>query len=620
MSKKTYQFQAEMEQLLELLAHSLYTNKEIFLRELISNASDTLNKIRFLSLTNSEVLGKQTDLKIEIEVDEKKKTISIEDNGMGMTEKELQENIGTIAKSGTMSFLKKLKKDQSLEQIGKFGVGFYSVFMVTEKVVVETKNYKTKQAYRWISEGKNSFTVEPIEKKTRGTKISFVLKKEEEDFANIHRIENIVKRYSNFVSFPILVNKSQKNEPTAIWRKPKSEIKKEEYKEFFQHLSHNTKEPLFTLHYAVEAPVQFQALLFASSEKEQNPFHPEHQDLNRLHLYIKRVFIQDDCKGLTPKWLRFLYGVVDTEDLPLNVSREVTQNSPVITKISQLLTKKIISEFQKIHKADKEKFHTLWENFGMFIKEGIYGDYENKEKLLEIYYLHSSKSPDKLISLNEIVQRKKPETKEIYYIHGKNKTIIEANPNTEYFAKQDIEILYLYEEVDEVVLPAVGEYQGVQFLPIDRAKLEENKKEGKKDAVSSKEEKFLLYLKDILADKVSDVLASQRLVQSPCSLVAAKDSMNPSMERMMQMMQKDFEKPKKILEVNLENPLIKQLQAIRDVRPQDALVKDIIHQLYDNAKLLEDSLEQAESMVPRLQKMMLDYAKSYLKKVKESSV
>lgn len=630
MSKKTYQFQAEMEQLLELLAHSLYTNKEIFLRELISNASDTLNKIRFLSLTDSKVLGEQSDLKIEIEVDEKKKTISVEDNGMGMTEKELQENIGTIANSGTKSFLSKLKKDQNLEQIGKFGVGFYSVFMVTEQVIVETQNYHTKKSLRWISEGKSNFTIEPTNKKTRGTKVSFQLKDSEQDFASVLRIENIVKKYSHFVSFPIFVNKVQKNEPTAIWRKQKSEVKKDEYSDFFKHLSHSSNEPLMTIHYSIEAPVQFHLLLFASSDKEHNPFHPDNQDLNRLHLYIKRVFIQDNCKGLIPKWLRFLYGVVDTEDLPLNVSREVTQSSPVIAKISQLLTKKVISEFQKVHKSDKEKFYKLWENFGMFIKEGIYSDYENKEKLLDIYYLHSSKSPDKLVALSEVVQRKKPETKEIYYSCGKNQQAIEANPNTEYFLTKDIEILYLYEEVDEVVLPAIGEYQGVQFLPVDRANISEEKnnkdvkdakeqkeKEGEKLALSDKEKKFLTFFKDILSNKVSDVVASNRLVKAPCSLVASKDGMNPAMERMMQMMQKDFQTPQKILEVNLKNPLIQQLQGIREIYPQDDLVKDVLQQLYDNAKLLEDSLEQAGSMVPRLQKMMLNYTKSYLQGIKK---
>ena len=426
--KQTYQFKTEIEQLLDLLANALYTNKEIFLRELISNAADALNKIRFLSLTDSKILEDDTEFKIRIRFHEKEKTLEIEDNGVGMSEKELQENIGTIAKSGTLQFLKNIKKDQSLEQIGKFGVGFYSVFMVTDKVVVESKHYKNKSAYRWISEGKSNYTIEQIEKKTRGTKITFTLKKEEEEFANDLRLTHIIQKYSNFVPFPIELNGEKKNQPEAIWRKPKSALKETDYKQFFQQFSGAQGDPLLTIHYSVEAPVQFSALLFISKDKEINPFHPDNQELHRLHLYIKKVFIQDNCKGLVPQWMRFIHGVVDSEDLPLNISREVIQSSPVVAKISQLVTKKIISEFHKIAKSEKEKFAQLWENYGQFIKEGIYGDFENKDKLLKIYHIHSSKSPEKLVVLSEIIERRKEGAKEIYYIQGKNAAIIEAHP------------------------------------------------------------------------------------------------------------------------------------------------------------------------------------------------
>ena len=413
--KQTYQFKTEIEQLLDLLANALYTNKEIFLRELISNAADALNKIRFLSLTDSKILEDDTEFKIRIRFHEKEKTLEIEDNGVGMSEKELQENIGTIAKSGTLQFLKNIKKDQSLEQIGKFGVGFYSVFMVTDKVVVESKHYKNKSAYRWISEGKSNYTIEQIEKKTRGTKITFTLKKEEEEFANDLRLTHIIQKYSNFVPFPIELNGEKKNQPEAIWRKPKSALKETDYKQFFQQFSGAQGDPLLTIHYSVEAPVQFSALLFISKDKEINPFHPDNQELHRLHLYIKKVFIQDNCKGLVPQWMRFIHGVVDSEDLPLNISREVIQSSPVVAKISQLITKKIISEFHKIAKSEKEKFAQLWENYGQFIKEGIYGDFENKDKLLKIYHIHSSKSPEKLVVLSEIIERRKEAKRNLLY-------------------------------------------------------------------------------------------------------------------------------------------------------------------------------------------------------------
>ena len=622
--KQTYQFKTEIEQLLDLLANALYTNKEIFLRELISNAADALNKIRFLSLTDSKILEDDTEFKIRIRFNEKEKTLEIEDNGVGMSEKELQESIGTIAKSGTMQFLKNLKKDQNLEQIGKFGVGFYSVFMVTDKVVVESRQYKSKTACRWTSEGKSNYTIEQIEKKTRGTKIFFTLKKEEEEFANDFRLTHIIQKYSNFVPFPIELNGEKKNQPEAIWRKPKATLKEVDYKQFFQQLSGTQGEPLLTIHYSVEAPVQFNTLLFASKEKEVNPFHPDNQELHRLHLYIKKVFIQDDCKGLVPQWMRFIYGVVDSEDLALNISREVIQSSPIVAKISQLVVKKVIAEFQKIAKSEKEKFFQLWENFGQFFKEGIYGDFENKDKLLEIYHAHSSKSPEKLVALSEIIERRKKGTKEIYYIQGKNAPIIEAHPHVEYFLKNDIEILYLYQEIDEMIMPAIGSYKEVQLVPIDKAKLDEetetskekNSKE-KKQTTTDSEEKLLKRFKEILQDKVEDVIVSKRLIDSACTLVSSQNAMNPAMERMMQMTQKDFKKTKKILEINLKNPLIQKLEKIHSLNSKDEILKDVAEQLFDNSELIEEANEQISSMIPRINKMMLNNLDNHLKNTKK---
>lgn len=619
--KKTYQFKTEIEQLLDILANSLYTNKEIFLRELISNASDTLGKIKFLSLTDSKILAEDSELKISIKVDEKKKIFEIEDNGMGMSEKELQENIGTIAKSGTVNFLKGLKDKKAVEQIGKFGVGFYSVFMVTDEVIVETTSYKDKKSFRWISQGKNNYSIEPITKKTMGTKISFTFRKEQEDFANPLRISNIIQKYSNFVSFPITVNGEQKNQPEAIWRKSKTEIKEEEYTNFFKYLSNSQTEPLHRVHYNVEAPVQFNSLFFISKEKEVNPFHPDNQELNRLHLYIKKVFIQDNCKGLAPQWMRFIYGVVDIEDLPLNISREVTQDSPLVLKINRLLVKKVIAELKKIAKTDFKKFTQMWNNFGSFIKEGIYGDYENKEQLLNIYYCNTSKSPDKLIALSEIVENKAQDTKEIYYVYGKSKSIIEANPNIEYFLKKEIEILYLYTEVDEFILPVIGNYKEVSFLPIDRAKIEEDKQEKKPDdkLKEQKKDDFLIFVKELLKDKVADVVASKRLVGSPCTLVSSSDSMTESMEKMMQMMQKDFKTTKKVLEINLNNPLIKEISVIKKIHSQDPLLKDVVEQLYDNAKLVKDASEETNEMIARINRMMQIHLETHRQKIQNNN-
>ena len=496
--------------------------------------------------------------------------------------------------------------------------------MVTDKVVVESRQYKSKTACRWTSEGKSNYTIEQIEKKTRGTKIFFTLKKEEEEFANDFRLTHIIQKYSNFVPFPIELNGEKKNQPEAIWRKPKATLKEVDYKQFFQQLSGTQGEPLLTIHYSVEAPVQFNTLLFASKEKEVNPFHPDNQELHRLHLYIKKVFIQDDCKGLVPQWMRFIYGVVDSEDLALNISREVIQSSPIVAKISQLVVKKVIAEFQKIAKSEKEKFFQLWENFGQFFKEGIYGDFENKDKLLEIYHAHSSKSPEKLVALSEIIERRKKGTKEIYYIQGKNAPIIEAHPHVEYFLKNDIEILYLYQEIDEMIMPAIGSYKEVQLVPIDKAKLDEeteiskekNSKE-KKQTTTDSEEKLLKRFKEILQDKVEDVIVSKRLIDSACTLVSSQNAMNPAMERMMQMTQKDFKKTKKILEINLKNPLIQKLEKIHSLNSKDEILKDVAEQLFDNSELIEEANEQISSMIPRINKMMLNNLDNHLKNTKK---
>ena len=436
-------------------------------------------------------------------------------------------------------------------------------------------------------------------------------------------MENIIKKYSNFAPFPIELNGEKKNQPEAVWRKSKSALKETDYKQFFQQFSNTQGEPLLTIHYSVEAPVQFSALLFISKDKEINPFHPDNQELHRLHLYIKKVFIQDNCKGLVPQWMRFIHGVVDSEDLPLNISREVIQSSPVVAKISQLITKKIISEFHKIAKSEKEKFAQLWENYGQFIKEGIYGDFENKDKLLKIYHIHSSKSPEKLVVLSEIIERRKEGAKEIYYIQGKNAAIIEAHPNVEYFLKNDIEILYLYQEIDEIIMPAIGSYKEVQLVSIDKAKLDEETEvdkeknsKVKKQVPSESEEKLLKYLKEILKDKVEDVVVSKRLVDSPCTLVSPQNAMDPAMERMMQMTQKDFKKTKKVLEINLKNPLIQKLEKIHSSNSKDEILKDVAEQLFDNSELIEEASEQINSMIPRINRIMLENVDNYLKSKK----
>lgn len=620
--KKEYQFQAEMSQLLHLITHSLYTHREIFLRELISNASDALNKLHFLSLTDEKVLGEDGELKIEIKLDEEKKTFSISDNGIGMTEEELINNIGTIASSGTGKFFSKLTGDtkKDLELIGQFGVGFYAVFMVADEVTVDTRSYQSEQGYRWISSGSGSYTIEPIDKPDRGTSIAFTFKKDAEEFASKWRIESTIKKYSDFVAFPISLNEEKANKSTALWARPKNEIKDEEYNEFFKYIANSTEEPLSRMHLSVEAPVQFKAIMYIPQKPDRFLFTQELD--TRIHLYVKRVFIQNDCKELIPQWLRFVKGIVDSEDLDLNISREVTQKNVIMEKINKYLVRKLLGEFKDWAEKDKEKYEHFWSEFGTFIKEGIHMDFSNREKLIELYRCYSSYDPDKLTSLNDYVQRMQPDQEEIYYVYGKDKEAIENSPNLEYFKKNAIEVLYLYDEIDDFIMPSIGTYQEKVLVGIDKADLKLKKEgEDKEDASEKLDEKakkkLLGYFKDILGERVQDVIESERLVDSACTLVSPKDGMNANMERMMKMMDQNFKGSKKVMEVNTKNPLIQALSKIQQKFPQDPLLKDCIEQLFEGASLLEGSLESPSKMVPRSTAIMEKAASLYFESIKD---
>ncbi len=620
--KQEYKFQAEMSQLLHLITHSLYTHREIFLRELISNASDALNKLHFLSLTDSKVLGDDADLKIDIKLDEEKKTFTITDNGIGMTHDELINNIGTIASSGTGKFFDKLTGDSTkdLELIGQFGVGFYAVFMVADEVTVDTRSYQDEQGHRWVSQGTGSFTIEPLDMPKRGTTISFTFKEDANEFASKWRIESTIKKYSDFVAFPIELNEEKANKSTALWARPKEEVKDDEYNEFFKYIANANEDPKAHLHLSVEAPVQFKAIMFIPEKPDKFLFT---QDLDtRIHLYVKRVFIQNDCKELIPQWLRFVKGIVDSEDLDLNVSREVTQKNVIMEKINKYLVRKLLGEFKDWSEKDSEKYNTFWGDFGTFIKEGIHMDFANREKLIELYRAHSSNDPEKLTSLKGYVERMAPDQEEIYYVYGKDKQTIENSPNIEYFKKNNIEVLYLYEEIDDFIMPSIGTYQEKTLVGIDKADLklkDDRKEEDKKESDLSKsaKKKLLGYFKDILGDRVQDVIESKRLVDSACTLVAPKDGMNANMERMMKMMDQNFQASKKVMEVNLDNPLIQNLSKIQEKFPQDQMLKDCIEQLFEGASLLEGTLESPSKYVPRSTALMEKAAELYFKSLED---
>ncbi len=620
--KKEYQFQAEMSPLLNLITHSLYTHREIFLRELISNSSDALNKLHFLSLTDEKVLGDDGELKIDINLDEEKKTFSISDNGVGMTHDELISNIGTIASSGTGKFFDKLTGDKTkdLELIGQFGVGFYAVFMVAEEVTVDTRSYQEDQGYRWVSKGTGSYTIEPVDLPNRGTTISFSFKKEAEEFATKWRIESTIKKYSDFVAFPISLNNEKANKSTALWARSKDEIKEEEYNEFFKYIANSTEDPMSCLHLSVEAPVQFKSIMYIPKKPDRHLF--SHDLDTRIHLYVKRIFIQNDCKELIPQWLRFVKGIVDSEDLDLNISREVTQKNVIMEKINKYLVRKLLGEFTDWSEKDIEKYNSFWADFGSFIKEGIHMDFANREKLIELYRCYSSFNPEKLTSLKDYVERMPADQEEIYYVYGKDKDSIENSPNIEYFRKNNLEVLYLYDEIDDFIMPSIGTYKEKQLVGIDKAdlKLKEDKEKNendKKQPAKSAKKKLLGYFKDIIGDRVEDVVESKRLVDSACTLVASKDGMNANMERMMKMMDENFQASKKVMEVNFDNLLIQNLSQIQQKFPQDQLLKDCIEQLYEGATLLDGTLESPSKFVPRSTGIMEKAAELYLKTLEE---
>ena len=607
-SAEEYEYRAEMKQLLHLIVHSLYTHPEIFLRELISNASDALNKLRFRMLTDKNVLEPEAELKIQIELNSKKKFFSIEDTGIGMTKEDLIHEIGTVAKSGTLEFLQQLKQqdkpvDASL--IGQFGVGFYSVFMVTDEVTIETRHADPdSRGYRWVGRADGKFTIEEIDKPHRGTRIFFTLKDEYKEFAEEYKVKEIIRRYSNFVDFPIYVGKEQVNRMTALWQKPRNEIKEEELNEFYKFLTNDFEPPLGHLHISVEGTVNFKALLFIP---QTAPPHFMLEELEKsVHLYSNKIFIQENAKELLPEYLRFVRGVVDTEDLPLNVSREWTQSSPVMAKIRNVLTGKILSFLEDWAKNEPEKYRKFYENFGALFKTGINTDFTNRDRIIDLLRFESTKTQKgELTSLKEYVERMKTDQKEIYYLSGENPETVRRNPKLEYFRKNDIEVLLLTDPVDIFVVPSIGEYQKKPLKSIDKADLDLKEEKKDEEALPENLIKPLIELfKKTLGERVEDVVVSRRLVDSAVTLVGGKEALDTQMEKMMKMLDKNFSGSKKILEINPHHPLIKNLAGKLVGNGDDPLVRNCILQLYEGALLIEGNLESPTEFVQRMTEIM----------------
>jgi len=624
---KKYHFKAEVKQLLDILVHSLYTSREIFLRELISNSSDALDKLRFESSKGTKIVDNDLPLEIKIKFDEKKKILTIEDSGIGMTKDEIISNIGTIAKSGSAEFLKQLSesKQDANNIIGKFGVGFYSVFMVAEEVIIKSKSYqKDEPAIMWKSDGLGDYVIsEPEEKIKRGTTIEVHLKEDAKEFAEKYRLESIIKKYSNFIQFPILLEREKVNKVSAIWREPKSSVTKEQYNEFYKFLSFDSDEPLEIIHTSVDAPIQFSTLLF--TPKKSNEWFRFNRDDYGLDLYVRRVLIQHKNKDLLPEYLSFVVGVVDSEDLPLNISRETLQENIIFNKISASVTSQVLSHLQKVAKEKPDQYAKFWKEHGQIFKLG-YMDFTNADKYQSLLRFNSSASKDneELVSLDEYVKRMNKDQKEIYYAFGASRDALLLDPHLELFKSKGIEVLYLYDPVDEFVINAIGKFKDKDLKSVENAdpqKLQNMKSvEPEKEKVEelSGDDKLhfdslLAKMKEILGDRVEEVKESKRLTGSPSCIVAKGDGISASMQKILKMTNQNIGEQKKIFEVNKDHKLLRNLLSVFKKSAEDEYIKNVTEQLYESALLLEGSLDDPHKLVNRLNKMLEESSDWYVK-------
>ncbi|HLP47969.1 MAG TPA: molecular chaperone HtpG [Candidatus Kapabacteria bacterium] len=617
---ENFEFQSEVKQLLHILVYSLYQHKEVFVRELISNAADALNKIQFESLVNSDIEDKDLDLKIEITMDKDKKKFIIEDTGIGMTKEELVDNLGTIAHSGTVEFLKRLSETENSDKanmIGQFGVGFYSSFMAADEIHVHTKSYKKgSKGYLWKSKGDNNYTIEEKGKKQRGTRIELFLKEDEKEFLEKYRIKSIIGTHSKFVPFPIYLESEKIDSKEAIWTQPKSQLKEKDYNEFFRFFQNATDDPETYIHLSSDAPVQFNAIMYVP--KVNSEIYGWVKSDPGLDLYSRKILIQKACRDILPEYFRFIKGVVDSEDIPLNISRETIQSNIRIDKIRKFVLKKIFDHLNDIKSKDFDKYLNIWKNFQRNFKEGVPNEYEYREQLAQLLLFYSSKTQkDKYTDLDQYIERMPSDQYEIYYVMGTNHEAIEKNPALEAFKKKDLEVLYFLDPMDAWAVDHLQQYKGKMFRPVEMAdiKIEEEEAEKKEKEEKNKEEfkdaeNFVTYLKTIFGAKIEDVKVSQRLVDSPCILVTSKSGPSPQLERIMRLQNQKADFSKKILEINPKNKLIQEMIRVFKLNPVSQELKTLAFQLLDNMILREGVLEDIEHIVPRIHDIMFEAAKS----------
>ncbi len=600
-SKENLNFQAEVSKLLHLVANSLYSEREIFLRELISNSADACEKLRYESLSKKNLLEEDKQLEIKIKFSKKQKTIEIEDNGIGMSRDDLIENLGTIARSGTSKFVEamKNKKDKDISAIGQFGVGFYSAYMVSENVKVSSKDAVKKETNIWTSNGKENYTIEKGDRKKRGTTITLDIKKDAEEFLDEYKLKSIITKYSNYIPFPIFLkdlDKKEKeekiNEGDPLWLKNKKDIKEDDYKQFYNNISFNFDEPLKIIHYNAEGVINYKALVYVPTNQPMDLFHSDRK--NKIKLYVQKVFITDECDEIIPAWLRFIPGVIDSQDISLNISREMLQNNPVIEKIKKGITTKILNEFEMLAKKEKEKYISFWKNFGAVIKEGLYEFNDYHDKLLSLMRLENS-IDENYISLDDYVDKMVKDQKEIYYFSNTDKEHIKNSPQLEVFIDKKIPVLFMTDAVDEFWLQNIGKYKEHNFKSITKGQVdlknigsikssgENNKKNIKKD---NNINNLVNILKDELKEKIKDVIISNRLTKSPVLLVADESGMDINMEKLMKLHNQKTEETKKILEINAEHPMI--LKISESLNKLDH--KKIAALLLDQANILDGNI------------------------------
>jgi molecular chaperone HtpG len=611
---ETFELKTEIRQLLDILIHSLYKEREIFLRELISNASDALTRIHFEMLTNQDVLDPDAELTIHIDVTEEEgvKNLVIKDSGIGMTREELIRNLGTIAQSGAREFLEIVKNEEAKPDdiIGQFGVGFYSVFMVADEVTVVSQSYKNSEdATSWASAGGDEFRIEPADKNDRGTEIHITLKEDAGEFANEWTIKQVVKRYSDFIGYPIYVGDDQANQQQPLWRRSTSEATEEDYKQFYQQMTMDFEEPISTIHLASDAPLHIRSLLFIPAKRERSMLNLRTEP--GVKLYAHNVLIQEYCQDLLPKWLEFVDGVVDSEDLPLNVSRESIQNTRVLRRLGKSIRQRVLRELEGLAQESPDRYDSFWSQYGRVLKEGIAIDADAKNDIMPLLRFYSTRSTEQQISLDTYIDRMKESQDDIFYVLGEDKESVAFSPHLDPLTANDLEVLFLIDPLDPFITPILQEYKDRKLQNISEASLELPDAEEPNDELTQEAgpsqanfNRFIGRCVTTLGERIIEVRESKILRSSPVRLVPPDDDSAGDMQRVFRYMDQNYEVPKRIFEINRKHELIIQLTKIVSEAPDDDLINIAIEQLYESALVVEGLHPNPSSMLPRIQDLL----------------